>query len=340
MMTSRERVYKTLNHEPVDRAPRQVWALPGVPKYYTEAWQRFNKKYPGDIGGPALRYGVPKRARGIPSEVGEYVDEFGSVWHVGEPGVIGEVKEPAIANLDDAASYELPWELLDGADFSQANASCAASDLFILAGSLTRPFERLQFLLGTEQTLMGLAYGDERLLKLLERLHEFECRDLAMLAATDVDGLSFMDDWGSQNALLISPAMWRQVFKPMYAEYCSIIRGAGKKVFFHSDGFIEAIYPDLIEVGVDALNSQLFCMDIEKLGELYQGKLTWWGEIDRQWVLPFGTPVQAREAVRRVRRALDKGQGGVIAECEWGMDTPAENVEAVFEAWLEPRESF
>jgi len=52
--------------------------------------------------------------------------------------------------------------------------------------------------------------------------------------------------------------------------------------------------------------------------------------------LPFGTPADCREAVRRVRRALDDGTGGVIAECEWGVRTPAENVRAVFEAWMEP----
>ncbi|GIX07793.1 MAG: hypothetical protein KatS3mg115_2196 [Candidatus Poribacteria bacterium] len=99
-----------------------------------------------------------------------------------------------------------------------------------------------------------------------------------------------MDDWGSQTALLISPAQWREFFKPLYADYCRILHAADKFVFFHSDGHIEAIYGDLIEIGVDAINSQLFCMNIERLGRLYRGKVTFWGEIDRQGVLAFGTP--------------------------------------------------
>ena len=160
---------------------------------------------------------------------------------------------------------------------------------------------------------------------------------MRLWAATAVDGVSFMDDWGTQRALLISPPLWRELFKPLYREYCEILHAAGKWAFFHSDGHIAAIYPDLIEIGVDAVNSQLFCMDLEELGRRYGGQITFWGEIDRQGVLPWGTPEQVREAVRRVRRALDRGRGGVIAQCEWGINDPYENIEAVFAAWEEPR---
>ncbi|MEM3515676.1 MAG: hypothetical protein QW281_03350, partial [Saccharolobus sp.] len=105
-----------------------------------------------------------------------------------------------------------------------------------------------------------------------------------------------------------------------------------------SDGHIEAIYPDLIEIGIDAINSQLFCMNIEELGRKYRGKVTFWGEIDRQYILPFGTVEEVRSAVRRVRKALDTGRGGVIAQCEWGLKDPKENIEAVFEEWNKPLE--
>ena len=74
-----------------------------------------------------------------------------------------------------------------------------------------------------------------------------------------------MDDWGTQISLLINPQIWREIFKPMYKDYCDLAHSKNKYVFFHSDGFIEQIYPDLVEIGVDAINSQLFCMDIENL---------------------------------------------------------------------------
>ena len=114
-----------------------------------------------------------------------------------------------------------------------------------------------------------------------------------------------------------------------------MIHAAGKDVFFHSDGFIMDIIPDLIELGVEALISQLFCMDIEEIAAFFKGQLTFWGEIDRQQILPFGTVDEVRAAVQRVRAALDDGQGGVIAQCEWGLHDPRENIEAVFETWLD-----
>jgi hypothetical protein len=68
----------------------------------------------------------------------------------------------------------------------------------------------------------------------------------------------------------------------------------------------------------------------------HRGRITFWGELDRQATLPFGTPQEVRRDVQRVRRALDTGAGGVIAELEWGNEVPMENVIAAFEAWEEP----
>ena len=73
----------------------------------------------------------------------------------------------------------------------------------------------------------------------------------------DLDGIHFRDDWGTQQALMIRPALWRQFFKPAYARLFSLARNAGKHVWFHSDGAIETIIPDLIEIGVQVLNPQV-----------------------------------------------------------------------------------
>lgn len=338
-MTPRERVRRTLDHLPVDRAPRDLWALPGVSQRRGDELRAFYERFPGDFAGPAARYGPSPFARGTPSVVGESVDEWGSRWRVLEYGVIGEVIAPPLADWSALKTYQPPWSMLDQADFSRVNESCAATDHYVRAGTYTRPWERLQFLRGSEQTFLDLAWGDPHVTTVLEMIHEFSCRELAMWAATDVDGIGWMDDWGTQTALLISPDMWRAVFKPLYRDYCAIVRAAGKDVWFHSDGHIEAIYPDLIELGVTAQNSQLFCMDIEALGERYRGQITFWGEIGRQQILPFGTVDEVRAAVQRVRRALDRGRGGVIAQCEWGKFDPAENVWAVFEEWEKPLEA-
>jgi uroporphyrinogen decarboxylase len=335
-LIGRERVIRTLRFETPDRVPRDLWTLPGVEAFRQEELDRVRAEYPSDFAGCEGVYGPSERARGDCNHVGDYVDEWGVTWTNAEPGVVGEVKKPVLADEAEIARYRLPWELLDEADLARAERCCSRTSKFVKAGTYVRPFERLQFLRGTENVMIDLAYGTSSVMRLLERLHEFFVREMEMWAKTPVDGVSFMDDWGSQTALLISPDMWRAIFKPLYADYCRILHDAGKFVFFHSDGHIEAIYPDLIEVGVDALNSQLFCMDIEDLGAKYKGKITFWGEIDRQHLLPFGTSDQVKKGVRRVRRALDDGRGGVIAQCEWGIKDPAANIAAVFEAWNEP----
>ena len=331
----RERVIRTLRFQRPDRVPRQLWYLPGIDMFRRDELQAMLARYPSDFGSLDFSYGEAERARGTPYEVGVYVDEWGCPWTVGEPGVIGEVKDPPLDDWAALDRFKPPYEILENANLSRVNESCAHSDLFMLAGTTVRPFERMQFLRGTENLLMDLAYGEAKVLRLRDLVHEFFLQELEMWTQCDVDAISFMDDWGSQRNLLISPQMWREIFKPLYADYCRLIHDAGKFVFMHSDGHIAAIYPDLIEIGVDALNSQLFCMDIEELSK-YRGQITFWGEIDRQHLLPFGTPAEIKAAVRRVRHALDDGTGGVIAQCEWGLDVPAENVAAVFDAWMEP----
>lgn len=173
---------------------------------------------------------------------------------------------------------------------------------------------------------MGLVTNDNSVLKLQNKLHKFFVREMELWSDARVDGVSFMDDWGTQRSLIISPELWRKLFKPLYAEYA----------FFHTDGNVESIFEDFIEIGIDAINSQLFCMDIEALASAHKGRITFWGEIDRQWVLPFGSQADVRQAVMRVRRALDDGAGGVIAQCEWGIKDPAENIVTVFKTWEEP----
>lgn len=335
-MTSRERVYHALEFRSPDRAPRDLWFLPGVGLYRADELAEVQRMFPGDFDGPVATYGRSERETELKGDTGTYRDAWGCVWHVAEPGVVGEVKEPPIRTWSDLATYQPPWELIRDADLSRVSEQAAKTDKFVRAGTETRPFERMQFLRGSEQLFMDLAYGDAEIFQLRDMLHEFFCEELLMWAKTDVDGVSFMDDWGTQTTLLISPKLWREFFQPLYREYIEIIHSGGKKAFFHSDGHIEAIYPDLIEIGVDAVNSQLFCLDIERLAVEFRGKITFWGEIDRQYLMPFGTTDEVREGVRRVRRALDDGSGGVIAQCEWGVKDPKENIIAVFDEWNTP----
>lgn len=350
-MTRRERVIKALEFDYPDRAPRDLWWLPAVTVTQKEELENILKKFPMDIGTPKFTPGVSHGEKGLPFiprtrssgssrtallRKGKYVDEWGSIWQVGEDGLIGEVKEPALDDLEKVDHFLPPWEYLESTDLSEVNPSCAEDDKFMLSDICARPFERMQFLLGTEQFLLELAYGRKELFALREMVHEYNLSHIRRWLETDVDAILMMDDWGAQDRLLISPAVWREFLRPLYREYCDLVHEHGKYVFFHSDGYIEPVLDDVVEIRIDALNAQLFCMDIERIAERYRGKITFWGEIDRQRLLPFGHPSEIKQAVYRMRKLLDDGKGGVIAQCEWGKQNPRENIEAVFTTWSEP----
>jgi len=362
-MTSRERVRRALTFQSPDRAPRDLWVLGTIQKWHKADLDALLERFPGDFAKAPILWGTGLRASVLDEEensvhepgrpvgvgaqdvhnefaarclTGSYTDEWGSGWDVLEAGVCGEVTRPALPDWSRLRSYTAPHEVLDGLDVSPASAFYEQTDKFVIIHSSVQPFQRLMFLRGFENLMMDLGYERAELLDLLGIIHEFYIRELRLLAPAAADAIVFKDDWGSQTSLLISPKQWRRIFKPLYAQYCDVIHQAGKFAFYHSDGQISSIYPDLLEIGVDAINSQLFCMDIEALATQHRGEITLWGEIDRQQVLAFGTPDDVRAAVRRVRRAFEDGSGGLIAQCEWGNDNPRENIEAVFAAWLEP----
>ncbi len=331
-MNSRELVRATLRHETTPRVPRQLWVLDWAHIHHPDALAGIQRDFPDDFQGAAYDPPPWERERGDRQARGTYVDEWGCVWENLQDGVIGEIKDPIVKRYaSDLDKVRPPAERI-GKGFERTNESIAGAERFVLVG-WANLFERMQFLRGSENLYLDLAEQPAGLFELRDRVHEFNLAMLDGWLATDVDGLSFSDDWGAQRSLLISPAQWRELFKPCYRDYCDAIHAAGKFVFMHSDGYIFDIYEDLIEIGVDAVNSQLFCMDIEEIARQFKGRITFWGEIDRQHLLSFAEVDEVRAGVRRVADALYDGRGGVIAQCEFGAGAKPDNVRAVFETW-------
>ena len=330
---SRELVEKTLNFDHPTRVPTQLWLLPWATNHYPQAVEILRRDFSDDIINSPGFFAVDSKRLGNPYEIGEYIDEWGCVFENRQKGVIGEVKKAAIPSLGDLSDLVVPLETLT-INSDAINNFCQHTDRFVMAGCCPRPFERMQFLRTSANLYIDIAEDSIEFHELIAKVHNFYLDEMELWAKTNVDALSFMDDWGAQSSLLISPNRWRELFKPLYKDYIDLAHRYGKYVFMHSDGFITDIIPDLIELGLDALNSQLFVMDIESLGEKYAGKITFWGEIDRQHILPSGDLNTVRKAVQRVKDSLWKN-GGCIAQCEFGAGAKPENVRAVFETWQE-----
>lgn len=332
-MISRELVFATLNfNNKTERVPRNLWTLPWAESHFGEMVDRINTEYADDfVVAPDILKEISYE-KGDPYAIGTYVDPWGCIFTNIHGGVIGEVKEPLVKDeeWEDVDLVHIPVEQLSF-DREAVNECCKNTEKFVFAGSCPRPFEQLQFIRGTENLYMDLMDMPEEMQKFLQHMHEFYCQLLEEWAKTDVDALRFMDDWGSQNSLLINPKLWRVIFKPMYKDYVDIAKKYNKKIFMHSDGNILDIIPDLIEIGVDALNAQIFCMGVEYL-KPYAGKLTFWGEIDRQHLLVDGSREDIEEAVTKVKETLWK-DGGCIAQCEFGPGAKPENVYEVFHIW-------
>lgn len=335
--TSRELVQRCLRFEAPARVPRDFWSLPWATNNYPDQMEEIKQRFPSDFvnAGGAAVYRPSAVRNGDPYVIGTYIDEWQCEFTNIQAGVHGEVHHPLLPDLADWKKVQPPYDTLPEdwpAARDQVNRFCAATDKFVFGGSCARPWERYQFIRGSFNTYLDIAERDANFDSLLQRIQDYYLKELEFWCSTDVDAVNFMDDWGAQRKMLISPRMWREIFKPLYREYCEMAHAHGKFIFMHSDGYILDIYPDLIELGVDAVNSQLFCMDMSQIAERAKGKITFWGEIDRQHVLPEA-PEKGREAVRQVVHHLYDPRGGVIAQMEFGPGANPATVMAVYDEW-------
>ena len=334
--TSREIVTRTLKFQYPERIARDLWCLPWAEKHHPKELAELKEKYPTDFGYPPNIYNKSTVEKGDPHAVGTYIDPWGCIFTNIHDGIIGEVKTPLVEDLSDLSPLHIPNEIMP-TDRQKAidtvNRFCDQSDKFVFAACCPRPWEQMQFIRGTMNAMMDVMTPDGGAKKLLAVMQEFYLRQMDFWAKTNVDSLMFMDDWGSQNSLLIPPSIWEELFKPMYKEYCDIAKACGKFIFMHSDGCITEIYPHLVEIGVSAVNSQLFCMDMEKISKIAKGKLTFWGEIDRQHVLPNPDTNKTIEAVNKVAKYLYDPSGGIIAQFEFSPGLYPPNATAVYEQW-------
>jgi uroporphyrinogen decarboxylase len=194
-------------------------------------------------------------------------------------------------------------------------------------------FERMIALCGFENLLLGLATGDERLLTLRDRIVEHNLAMVRTLLAWDLDCLAFADDWGTQLALIVSPALWREFFLPAYRRMFAPVREAGRHVWFHTDGRTLPILPDLVEAGVQIFWADLVLNPLDELRRQLGGKVCFQTLTDVQFTLNHGTPEEVRQHGQDLLAALGSFNGGVIACTEVAPDQPRENVEAIFEVF-------
>jgi hypothetical protein len=195
-----------------------------------------------------------------------------------------------------------------------------------------------------QEWLLHIAANPEWTLAWYERKVELLLQDVQLYyeaVGENIDGIYLMEDFGTQDSMLVSPTMWRKMIKPFYQRFFTWIKqNTGWKIFFHSDGAIYPIIQDLIEIGVDILNppqTNAKGMEPQRLKNEFGDRLTFWGAgVETQDVLPFGRPDQVRGQVLERMKIFSPGGGYVFSTIHnIQHDVPIENILAVYAAYRE-----
>jgi uroporphyrinogen decarboxylase len=265
-----------------------------------------------------------------------YVDEWGVGWVVHPyetPFGLGhytEIHSHPLADDNAFSRYQPPnpnrSELYT--DSEQVIRDFKA-DYWIVGVVVTTIFETAWALRGLEQIMLDMVMNPDLADELLDIPFRYHLTAAKKLVELGVDMIWTGDDVGSQHQMMISPRMWRKYFKPRMATFISDLKGINPnlKVAYHSDGNIEPIIPELIEIGLDVLNPiQPASMDPAALKKQYGKNLCYWGTLDEQRTLPFGAPQDVKNEVLHRLAHVGHDGGLILAPTHHvQLDTPLDN---------------
>ncbi|RCK77127.1 MAG: hypothetical protein ANABAC_3552 [Anaerolineae bacterium] len=374
-LTPRERVLAAINHEEPDRVPIVIGASNAtgikMPAYRRlkrylnfEAEERYIYDWP-ELGTALIDEPVLERlradVRGVLDRFPDFVYErnrnrpphspFIDDWGSGQIEIEPEVWFPGVHPMAQATTIEeienYPWPNMDDpsrvAHVREQARRLREENRYAIMGIpwLLFPFERAHAMQGLDKFLYNMVKNKDFALALLAKITSL-CKQLMghflEEAGENLDIIKIGDDLGTQQSLMISPRMYREMLKPFHADFISFIKSRTKaKVFFHTDGDVFDLVDDFIEIGVDILNpiqtSAGKMANLEELKKRYGKNIVFCGAIDTHRILPHGTPEEVRQEVKRVIEMLGPGGGFMVASVHTIMnDVPPENILAMVDA--------
>ncbi|MDP6551831.1 MAG: uroporphyrinogen decarboxylase family protein [Arenicellales bacterium] len=375
-MTSRDRVLTVLNHEEPDRVPivigvsnatgikmqpyQGIKRIAGIeaPDQYLYQWPELGTaaideatmaRLHSDVRGVLdLEPAATRRRNQNRAPHDDCIDSWGS----GQVEVTPGYWFPGIHPLIDATTVEELENYPHWPDMSDpsrvahvANDACrlaAQNEYAIMATPwLLFPFERAHAMQGMEAFLLNMIKHPDFSRALLEKIAGY-CKALMGRfldeAGDNIDIIKIGDDLGTQESLMISPQMYRDMLKPFHADFIEFIKArTPAKIFFHSCGDVFPLIEDFIDIGVDILNpiqtSSGKMSDLAALKERFGRNIVFCGGIDSHRILPYRSVGEVRQEVRRVIGILGPGGGTMIGAVHTVMnDVPPENVLAMVDA--------
>lgn len=359
-MTKKERVRAMIEGKPIDYLPSQLDLLPRrkerlceelrISDDELEKWAENHIFYvyplcaaeyysSGSVADwERLHFAVARNLVQYDEKLGVIFDNWGVGWKINPNGVWPYVHplagraslrdfsppDPTIAGIFDHVEEDLPQK---------------RNDVYIVGLQHILLFERAWTLVGYESFMEKLITDLPFVEELLDMITEYNVQLAYRFVALGVDAVRTGDDYGCQLGLQMHPTLWRRLFKPRLEKIWRVYRENGVVVMHHSCGDVRLIIEDMLDIGLQVLHPvQPHAMPLEELAQKFGNQLVFYGGIDTQRLLPFGTPQEVKEAVRRCIETLGKHGKYIIAPSQEIMnEVPTENILALVEAIREYR---
>jgi uroporphyrinogen decarboxylase len=271
---------------------------------------------------------------------GAFVNEFGMKMRQG-PIYMDVIYHPLgqVTTAAEVEAYQFPDPLAEGRYDDAARDIAKYKDTHFIVGDMELTmFDMMQQLVGLEKLLVDLAQGCEYLEPLMDKCRAFATEVGKALASLGVDAVWAGDDFGAQNGMLISPRMWRRYFKERYRQVYAELKAVNPNIIIcqHCDGAVAPILGEWIDVGLDVFNPvqpNVPGHEPEDLKSKFGDRMSFWGAIDQQKLLPFGAPEEIEADIKAKIEVLGRGGGYMVSPAHVIQgDTSMENVEAMIAA--------
>jgi len=337
-MTKRERVIAALQHKQTDFIPYDI----GLTQAAYEKMVKFygNTNFGQKIGNHIISAYYDGGTAPMPDKADYYRDDFGVIWNRTVDKDIGVVENIQIPE-PDMSLYRFPQVPAERMRKQCEAVLANAGDCFTCGSLGFSLFERAWTLVGMENLLIYMITDPDFVTALMDNIVDFNLQVIDVFLEYDFDCIFFGDDWGQQSGLIMGPEMWRTFIKPPLSKMYAAAKEKGRFVMQHSCGDIQEVYPDLIEIGLDAHQTfQPEIFDIAAIKQKYGSKLSFWGGISTQRLLPFETPEGVVKEAKEIMAVMGKGGGFIVAPTHSVPgDVPAENIDALIRLFQNQKRS-
>ncbi len=261
------------------------------------------------------------------------------MWDNVAEGLDGMVVKSPLESWESLDTYVPPYPIIQGERGPQVNWEEVRIKFKELEkkGELPRgglphgsTYMRLYYLRGFENFMIDIATDDPRLERLINMVLDYNLKCIKKWIEDGVKFIYFGDDLGTQKSLAIHPEKWRKYLKSCYKKMFELCKKGRVYVYLHSDGHILEVIDDLIECGIDIINSQIRANTLYGIEENIKGKVCIDLDLDRQ-LFPFAIPKEIKEHIKEAVLRLKDERGGLMLSAECEPDVPLENIEAICE---------